>query len=132
MCDEEDLCPGVDDNLDSDQDGTPNCLESCPDDPLKTEPGNCGCGVVDTPGSGVWDLDCDGDYDEDDVLLAMEEFDISAGTPGDVNGDGNVDLADRETLNQTLGLCAADINGDGEVNGADIGILLGAWGVCVP
>lgn len=30
---------------DSDRDGTPDCLDGCPDDPDKTEPGECNCGV---------------------------------------------------------------------------------------
>jgi hypothetical protein len=33
---------------DTDADGTPNCLDGCPNDPLKTSPGVCGCGVADT------------------------------------------------------------------------------------
>lgn len=33
---------------DSDSDGVPNCLDGCPSDANKTEPGECGCGVPDT------------------------------------------------------------------------------------
>lgn len=32
------------DGTDSDGDGTPDCEDSCPDDPAKTEPGESGCG----------------------------------------------------------------------------------------
>lgn len=32
---------------DADDDGTVDCLDGCPDDPLKTEPGQCGCGLPD-------------------------------------------------------------------------------------
>jgi hypothetical protein len=28
--------------------GTPDCNDDCPDDPVKTDPGLCGCGVADT------------------------------------------------------------------------------------
>jgi hypothetical protein len=35
-------------DTDSDQDGTPNCNDQCPNDPLKIAPGVCGCGVPDT------------------------------------------------------------------------------------
>ncbi len=87
-------------------------------------------GVADTPGSGVWDLDCDGDYDEDDIRLAMADFGITEGTPGDADGDGDVDLDDRTAVNDALGLCAADINGDGIVDGADLSYVLGYWGLC--
>ncbi|MCH8969268.1 MAG: hypothetical protein IIA66_09155 [Planctomycetes bacterium] len=30
---------------DNDEDGEPNCSDGCPDDPNKTSPGECGCGV---------------------------------------------------------------------------------------
>jgi len=33
---------------DSDGDGTPDATDGCPDDPSKTEPGVCGCGVSET------------------------------------------------------------------------------------
>jgi hypothetical protein len=32
-------------SLDSDDDGTSDCNDNCPDDPDKTDPGNCGCGT---------------------------------------------------------------------------------------
>ncbi len=34
--------------LDDDEDGTLNCEDECPLDPLKIAPGECGCGVVDS------------------------------------------------------------------------------------
>ncbi|TRO66453.1 thrombospondin type 3 repeat-containing protein [Christiangramia sabulilitoris] len=43
VCDAEDICPGADDLLDSDNDGTPDCLDACPQNPQKTDPGICGC-----------------------------------------------------------------------------------------
>ena len=63
-----DLCPHSDlrfpgpcgcDDTDDDEDGTYNCLDKCPDDPEKTAPGVCGCGVSDTP-ERVSDPDADG------------------------------------------------------------------------
>ena len=44
--DAEDICPGGDDSVDTDGDGVPNECDGCPDDPLKTSPGECGCGVA--------------------------------------------------------------------------------------
>ena len=38
----------VDPNLDSDNDGTPDVDDDCPNDPNKTTPGNCGCGNPET------------------------------------------------------------------------------------
>ncbi len=60
--------PGGDDNdvnpvVDSDNDGVPDNEDECPDDPLKTEPGACGCGVADA------DSDEDGIPDCHDVLI---------------------------------------------------------------
>lgn len=37
---------------DRDGDGTPDSQDNCPDDGSKSAPGDCGCGVVDTPGCG--------------------------------------------------------------------------------
>ncbi|MCP4845405.1 MAG: hypothetical protein GY901_09935, partial [Actinomycetia bacterium] len=51
-------CPGEDDTLDSDGDGTPDCLDDCENDPDKTEPGECGCGVADTDMDGDGIADC--------------------------------------------------------------------------
>ncbi len=60
------LCDGYDNDCDgdidegaadSDGDGTSDCVDGCPNDPLKTEPGLCGCGLVDvdTNNNGVCD-----------------------------------------------------------------------------
>ena len=122
-------------DTDSDGDGTLDCLDDCPNDPLKTEPGGCGCGVVDTNVNG--DVDCDGDYDEDDIRLGMADFGITEGTPGDMDGDDDVDAADFALLRnqigvETLGCVGSDINGDGEVNGADLAYILSFWGATCP
>lgn len=42
---------------DNDSDGVPNCLDNCPQDPLKNEPLQCGCGNLET------DTDADGTAD---------------------------------------------------------------------
>ena len=79
---------------DSDDDGTPDCLDGCPDDPDQTEPGPCGCAgsEVDTDGDGIpdcidpcptWPGDCseDGqtlfvgsDDGADAIQLALTSF----------------------------------------------------------
>ncbi|MBN2495416.1 MAG: hypothetical protein JXR96_12550, partial [Deltaproteobacteria bacterium] len=43
---------------DSDSDGTPDCIDGCPDDPGKTAPGICGCGVPDEDRDSDGTLDC--------------------------------------------------------------------------
>jgi predicted outer membrane repeat protein len=99
-----DVCSGGDDTADADSDGTPDFCDDCPSDPLKTEPGNCGCEVVESTIEG--DRDCDGDYDAEDVRLAMAEVGILEAGP-----------------------CPADLNGDGQVDGQDLAVVLGAWGL---
>ena len=98
-----DVCPGENDFLDTDQDGTPDCIDGCPQNPWRTNPGVCGCEPFEDVAG---DLDCDGDYDADDARLAMAEFGIIE-----------------------AGACPADLNGDGEVDGQDLAVVLGAWGL---
>jgi hypothetical protein len=52
-----DVCPGSPD-VDSDGDGTLDCKDGCPNDPMKTVPGQCGCGVPDTDTDGDGVADC--------------------------------------------------------------------------
>ena len=65
--------------------------------------------AIDSAGAAVWDFDCDGDFDEDDVRLAMDFYGIREAPPD---------------------YCPGDLNVDGIVDGADLSQLLGAWGVC--
>ena len=79
----------------------------------------------------------DGDYDEDDIRLGMADFGITEGTPGDMDGDDDVDAADFALLRnqigvETLGCVGSDINGDGTVNGADLAYILSFWGATCP
>ena len=46
-------CDGsVDEGFDSDGDGVVDCMDGCPNDPQKTDPGVCGCGLSDACQSG--------------------------------------------------------------------------------
>jgi cysteine-rich repeat protein len=45
---------------DTDGDGTPDCLDQCPNDPSKTAPGLCGCGAPETTNTYYRDADADG------------------------------------------------------------------------
>ena len=98
---------GITPCLDSDGDGVSDCVDNCPDDPNKSEPGNCGCGVPETDVFG--DLDCDGDYDIDDARLAMTTF--------------GIEEAEEDT-------CPADVDGDGSIGFSDVLIILNDWGAC--
>ena len=97
-------CGCGNEDTDTDGDGTANCVDNCPDDPNKTEPGFCGCGTVDTNVNG--DVDCDGDYDIDDAIAAMADFDL-----------GQDD-------------CPADVDDDGSIGFSDVLIILNDWGAC--
>lgn len=59
VCNNLDPCPYDNpDNQDTDSDGTDDCHEECDQDPNKTEPGICGCGVPDDDSDGDGILDC--------------------------------------------------------------------------
>lgn len=64
-----DICPGGNDADDADNDGTPDFCDGCVDDPNKTEPGTCGCGIAETgdsDGDGYLDcIDCCAGVDDD-------------------------------------------------------------------
>ena len=97
-------CGCGNEDTDTDGDGTADCVDICPDDPAKTDPGFCGCGTVDTNVNG--DVDCDGDYDIDDAIAAMEDFDLGRDDcPSDVNVDGVVDFYDLLHVCHDWGVC---------------------------
>ena len=52
--------------LSCDHDGVLDCREDCPDDPAKTSPGKCGCGIPDS------------DRDFDSVVDCLDEVGLGA------------------------------------------------------
>ena len=53
------------------------------------------------------------------------------GSPGDINGDGVVDVTELLIVVANWGGSGeGDINGDGTVDDSDILLLVGAWGPC--
>ena len=111
-------------DLDDDDDETPDQTDLCPRDPLKTSPGTCGCGVVDSAsdgdGDGIADCvdncpavanasqsDCDGDGQgnacESQVDCnqngVIDVCDVaSGGVSTDFDGNGVPDECDPNTL----------------------------------
>ena len=69
ICDDYDICDLGDDNVDTDQDGTPDACDECPYDPEKTTPGYCNCGFAETDSDGDGTPDCvdECDFDPDKV-----------------------------------------------------------------
>jgi len=111
-CDDE--CPDVP-NVDIDGDGFDACDDTCPYDPLKVNPGICGCGIadIDTDGDGLVDcgatcdtnIDTDGDGTNDCEDLCPD--DPAKTHPGicgcglpdhDLDGDGNPDACELPAL----------------------------------
>lgn len=105
--------------LDSDHDGTPNAIDLCDNDPAKTSPGQCGCGVPDT--------DSDGDGTANCIDLCPQ--DAGKTTPGvcgcaisdaDSDSDGTADCQDlcpndaAKTMPGICGCAAADNDSDAD------------------
>ncbi|OQX10324.1 MAG: hypothetical protein BWK80_45850, partial [Desulfobacteraceae bacterium IS3] len=92
---------------------------------------------------GEWTLACDTDGDSVNDLTVKPEQDMTAASgvtvvapepeclPGDVNGDGDITLADAVTVLQILigietdapALCA-DTDGDGKIGFAELFVIL--------
>lgn len=102
-------------NIDYDADTTPDCRDTCPNDPLKTEAGQCGCNALDT------DDDADGVANCLD-LCPVDPNKLIPGACGcgaldtDTDGDGIADCLDvcsSDPLN-------ADSDGDGVMDCLDL------------
>ena len=114
-------------DIDTDQDGTADCVDGCPNDPFKVVAGACGCGIADadTDGDGIADCNdnCDdqpnvsqSDCDGDGIGDACEIF---AGTQLDTNLNGTPDSCEAGavitycTAGTTVNGCAATIQAIG-------------------
>ena len=108
---------GADEYLDSDGDAAPDYMDGCPDDPAKTAPGVCGCGVADT------DTDGDGTPDCSD-RCPHDPYKTRPGSCGcgvdDIDSDGTFDCSDNcpdDPAKSEPGSCgcgAADTDTDGD------------------
>ncbi len=134
-------CDDAVDGPDADGDGVCDPGDLCPDDPAKTDPGICGCGIAETDGDGDGTPDCvdncpttpnpgqldtdgdltgdacDPDDDDDGVLDGFDAFPLDPAASVDTDGDGMPDTwnagytADDSTTGLTEDL---DDDDDGE------------------
>ncbi len=121
---------------DSDDDGTLDCVDGCPVDPLKTAPGVCGCGIADADSDSDGVADCidtcpgfddalDGDGD-----TVPDGCDVCNGddATGDPDGDGTCNDLDGCPANADKidpGACGCgvpdtDTDGDGTADCIDV------------
>jgi hypothetical protein len=70
--------------------------DSCPDDPNKTEPGICGCGVPDTDADQDGYCECEGDCDETDAAVYPGAAEICDGKDNDCDGTIPANEADED------------------------------------
>ncbi len=94
-------------------------LDACPNDPAKTAPGQCGCGVPDTDTDGDGTADCNDGCPSDPFRIVPGL--CGCGVPdSDSDGDGTPDCTDRcpaDPLKISPGQCgcgALDTDSDGD------------------
>lgn len=122
--------------IDPDDDYDPGDIDNCPNDPDKTEPGECGCGVPEGT-CGVADADGDGVQDSvDNCPNTANTGQADADGDGmgdacdpmtDTDGDGIADTEERNTYGTDP--LAADTDGDGIDDGAELEYWGGNWNV---
>ncbi len=114
-----DNCPNVSntDQLDDDGDGTGNVCDSCSSDPLKADPGICGCGTADTDTDKDGVADCQDSCPSDPNKIEPGVCGCGVQDTGtDSDGDGTVDCLDAFPDNPDEWL---DTDHDGIGNNSD-------------
>ncbi len=98
---------------DSDGDGVSDCDDGCPNDPLKTAPGICGCGVADTDTDGDGTADCNDGCPNDPLKTAPGICGCGVADT-DTDGDGIADCNDNCVLISNPGQedCNGNLIGD--------------------
>ncbi|MEY2794828.1 MAG: hypothetical protein RIR10_544, partial [Planctomycetota bacterium] len=87
-----DGCPCAD-GTDSDGDGTPDCVDGCPNDPAKTAAGACGCGVSDVDTDNDSTPDCNDGCPSDPAKIAPGACGCGVADT-DSDNDGTPDCVD--------------------------------------
>lgn len=94
-----------------------NAGDNCPDDPNKTEPGICGCGVSDVDADQDGSYECQGDCDETDDTVYPGATEICDGKDNDCDGTVPADEADAD--GDGVRICEGDCDDtDADINPA--------------
>jgi hypothetical protein len=104
--------------VDSDGDGTADCNDGCPLDPLKLAPGVCGCGIVDVDSDGDGTFDCHDGCPLDPLKVAVGQCGCGV-EDTDSDGDGTADCHDGcplDPLKIAAGQCGCGVS-DGDTDG---------------
>ena len=95
---------------DTDKDGTDDTEDACPNDPNKTQPGICGCGVAETDSDNDGTPDCKDECPNDPNKIA--EGNCGCGeTDKDSDNDGVADCEDECPYNADItevGICGCE------------------------
>ena len=96
---------------DTDSDGTADCFDACPLDPLKVAPGICGCGVADTDSDADGVADCNDGCPNDPLKTAPGICGCGvADTDSDNDGTPNCnDLCPNDPLKVAPGVCGCGV-----------------------
>jgi len=98
---------GDDCTVDTDGDGASNCVDSCPNDPLKVTPGVCGCGIADSDSDGDGTANCLDGCPNDPLKVGPGACGCGLADT-DTDGDGFEDCYDycpNDPLKFTPGSC---------------------------
>jgi hypothetical protein len=96
---------------DTDSDGTADCFDACPLDPLKVAPGICGCGVADTDSDADGVADCNDGCPNDPLKTAPGICGCGVADT-DSDADGVADCNDgcpNDPLKTAPGICGCGV-----------------------
>ena len=104
-------------DTDTDDDGTPDCIDKCPDDPNKIKEGSCGCGTLDTDTDDDGTPDCIDECPDDPNKIKPGICGCGTSETGDSDNDGVHDCNDKcphDPNKIEPGICGCGISETGD------------------